>query len=305
MADLTDPRFQNRSYDPSDFSWAVPFMRAGYGGRALVYGVVAGFSLYAIWRGGDAQGTSEALRRLETETWGTGVLLAIALGLLAYMVWRCVDAAWDLEDYGRGLKGLVARTGQVITGLIHGALGVAAGALVFTSGTGSGAGNGSGGDAAGGGGSSSIADLTGKLMTDPGGQIAVAVAGGLTVAAGLYYLLKAVRQSYLRMLRANRFTLNWNRLLQVGVAAQGVAVTIIGGLLAWAAWQNDPSEAGGVGRSFEWLAGQPYGQVLTTALAAGLLLFGLFCLVNALYRIVPKAAGDDTVTLARKLKAAS
>ncbi len=38
-----------------DLSWSIPVMRAGYAGRGLVYLAVAGFSLYAVWRGGQAQ----------------------------------------------------------------------------------------------------------------------------------------------------------------------------------------------------------------------------------------------------------
>jgi len=293
MADITDPRFTNRSYDPSDFSWAIPFMRAGYAGRALVYAVISIYSLYAIWRGGQAQGTAEALRQLETAPWGNAVLAAIAIGLLAYAIWRCIDALWDLEDYGRGGKGAVARIGMVVTGLIHGALGIAAGALLFAAGGGRG---GQGG---------TITQIVSDMMRDPGGRWAIGIAGALTIGAGIYYLAKAIRQSYRNHLRANRFTLNWSRVLQAGIAAQGVVVSFVGGFLVWAAWTANPYEAGGLGKTFDWLAAQTYGQILTTALALGLLAFALFCLVNAMHRIVPKAAGDDTVTLARKMKAAA
>lgn len=44
-----------------DLSWSIPVMRAGYAGRGIVYLVVAGVSLYTVWAGGRAEGTSEAL----------------------------------------------------------------------------------------------------------------------------------------------------------------------------------------------------------------------------------------------------
>jgi hypothetical protein len=43
--------------NPDDFAWALPFMRAGYAGRGLVYLVVGGVSLWSVYRGGQAEGT--------------------------------------------------------------------------------------------------------------------------------------------------------------------------------------------------------------------------------------------------------
>ena len=68
----------------TDLSWSIPVMRLGYAGRGLVYLVVSGFSLYAIIRGGQAKGTSSALSQLESAPWGTVVLLAIFVGMVAF-----------------------------------------------------------------------------------------------------------------------------------------------------------------------------------------------------------------------------
>ncbi len=295
--------------DPDDFAWAIPFMRAGYFGRGLVYTVIGGFSLYAISRGGQAQGTSQAFKQLETTWWGVTVLVGIALGLAAYAIWRAVDAFWDLEAYGSDAKAWIARSGMIVTGAIHLALAGAAAALIWTGGS-SGGGSGSGGGtAASGGGSggegSKIAEAVSWIMSQPYGVWLVGAAGLLTVGAGLYYIKKAVAQDYRENLQASQFTLNWNPALMMGVAAQGVTVTIVGGFLVYAAMTTDPSQAGGLGKTFQWLSQQAYGRVLVGVLCAGLLAFAFFCYVNAGYRIVPRAAGDDTTTLARRLKAAA
>ena len=67
-------------------AWTVPVMRAGYAGRGLTYLVVAGFSLWAIWHGGQAQGTGSALAQLETTT---GAAFSWRLSLLAFSPMRC------------------------------------------------------------------------------------------------------------------------------------------------------------------------------------------------------------------------
>lgn len=267
-----------------DLEWTAPVMRAGYAGRGLVYLAVAGFSLWAIWQGGSAEGTGSALARLENSAWGKAVLVAIAIGLAAYAAWRVIDAWFDLEDHGTEAKGLVARAGMVVTGLIHLALGVAAISVLF----------GSGG---GGGGESSLAKAASAVMQWPGGRWLVGIAGVLTIGAAVYYANKAWKASYRKNLYGNEATRRFNTLLRIGVAAQAVIVGVVGGFLVTAALRSNPQEAGGVGEVFDWLASQPFGNALVIALCLGLLAFAFFLFVNAAYRIIPKLADDKPVTL--------
>jgi hypothetical protein len=177
---------------------------------------------------------------------------------------------------------------MVVTGVIHGALGVAALLIAF-------------GTSGGGSGGSAVAEGTATVMAQPFGRWLVGLAGLATIGAGLYYLRKAWKEEYRQHLRANPATLRLNPVLKAGVAAQGVVVTIVGGFLVTAALQADASEAGGLDQTFGWLYGQPYGQVLVVLLCLGLLGFAFFCFVNAAWRVLPRVAGDDVETLGRKL----
>ena len=272
----------------SDLNWAMPVMRTGYAGRALVYAIVSGVSLFAIWQGGDAKGTSDALAAVERSPFGLLALWLIALAMFAYMTWRLIDAAFDLEDHGADPKGILARSGQAVTGLIHGGLGVVALVFVFGS-TDSGEG-------------SKIAFYVGKVLALPFGGLILGSVGALTMGAGVYYLHKAWTAGYRSKLKANHFTIHYNTFLRLGVAAQGASVLIIGGLIVWAAATRDPDQAGGLDKAFGWLSDQIYGQALVTALCLGLALFGVFLAVNAVYRIIPRLNDPDVVSLASKLK---
>ncbi|AUQ73119.1 DUF1206 domain-containing protein [Phaeobacter piscinae] len=266
--------------NPDDFSWAIPIMRTGYGGRALVYLTIAGTSLWSIWQGGGAKGTTEALEWLDGG-WGTIVLLAIILGLAAYAVWRVVDSVWDLEAYGAGIKGLIARTAMVVTGLVHFVMaGLAVTVLIDHQ-----SGNGSGGD--------KIA----QLASSPAGAILLGTAGLLTLGAAGYYLHKAWSEGYQTHLKANATTRRLNTPLKIGVAANGVVIGVIGALIIRAAMFASADNPGGIGSVFDWLREQVFGQFLVTTLCFGLLGFALFCCINALYRVVPKASGRGTKTL--------
>ncbi len=272
-----------------DFDWAIPVMRTGYAGRALVYVVVAGFSLWSVLHGGEGEGTSSALARLEQNFIGILVLCAIFLGMACYAVWRLIDAIWDLECYGSDGEGIVARLGMCVTGIIHLAIGVGALLIVLT--------------ASGGGGESSISKAVGMILGWPAGRWLLLAAGLLTLGAGGYYVKKGYKREYRKHLMGNHFTRNWDPLLRAGVASQGFVVGVIGFLICYAAWTYSPDSAGGLASVFSWLSDQPYGQALVLALCAGLLCFALFCGVNAVFRIVPRASDPDIETLAARFKA--
>lgn len=270
-----------------DMGWAITLMRVGYLGRGLVYLAVAGISLYSIWRGGQAQDTSSALGWLEN-TWGGGAaLFLILVGMLAYAIWRVVDAAYDLEDYGQDAKGAVARIGMVVTGIIHLGIGILAFSLLF----------GSGKEEQG----SSIPGHVETVMQWPGGRWLIGLAAFLILGAGAYYLRQGWRNDYRKHLQANEFTRRWNPVLKAGVMAQGLVIGVIGLLFLFAAWRSDPQAAGGVGEAFSWLSNQAYGRFLVIAVCVGLVGFAIFCFVNAAYRIVPKASGPDIQSLADAL----
>ncbi len=273
------------SHDPDDFAWAVPVMRTGYGGRGLVYLVVAGVSLWSLFHGGSAEGTKQVLEKLSSG-WGAVVLVAIALGMAAYAIWRVVDALWDLEAYGDDIKGWFARIGLVVSGLVHlGIGGIAVTALVARAS-----------------GDSGTSKLVSTILSAPMGRIALGVIGLIVIGAGGYYLYKGITKAYLKHLQANEVTRRANIVLQAGLVAQGVVIAIMGALIVYAAYSYDPSSAGGLGKVFDWLRGHPFGQVLTGAICVGLLGFAVFCFVNAIYRIVPRASDPDIETLKQSLE---
>src|SRR6056297_2712154 len=105
-------------------AWVVPLMRFGYASRGAVYVIVGVLALMAAIWGGQSDGTQGALAQLKAEPMGNVALWIIALGLMAFAIWRLVAAVMDLDDHGSDGSGALARSGQAITGLIHAALGI-------------------------------------------------------------------------------------------------------------------------------------------------------------------------------------
>ena len=267
-------------------AWVVPVMRAGYAARGAVYVIVGGLALSAAIYGGQAQGTTDALASLRGEPWGAALLWAIAIGLMAYMVWRLIDAAMDLECEGTDAKGLAARTGQAITGLIHGAIGVSVAATAL----------------GGGSGSDGTQSATQKLMSMPWGPYLVMAAGIVTVGAGIYYVHKGIAEKYKADIRVTDLAQKLEPVLKAGLVAEGIVIGIIGALIFYAGLTHNPGEAGGVGTALTQIRSAPFGGIFMGIIAAGLVAFGIENLVEAAYRIVPRHSGQDVMTLARRAK---
>lgn len=272
-----------------DLSWSIPVMRAGYAGRGVVYLAVAGYSLYSIWLGGQAEGASSAMQRLQSTAGGSIVLLIILVGMFAFALWRAVDAAYDLDDRGSDAKGIAVRLGLIGSAVVHVGLGLVAFTLLFLGGGGSGG--------------SSSAQWLSTAMSVPGGRVLVGVIGAAVVVTGAYQIYKGWTEKYRKHLAANRFTQRWSWILTAGLIAKGIVLTIVGGLFVFAAWRFDPNAAGGTEEALSWLTGQPYGRALVAAICVGLLGFAVFCFVSAVYRIVPKVDDDATESLLQWVEA--
>lgn len=268
--------------------WVIPVMRAGYAARGLVYVTVGGLALAAAFWGGQAQGTQNALADLKSLPFGDLLLWIAGLGLLAYTIWRLIDAAMDLEDYGHDAKGIVARLGQVVTGLIHGAIGVSVIGLAMGGGGQSGSG---------------AENWTAKLMSMPYGPVMVGIVGAGVIGAGIYYAQKGLREKYKENIRVTRTTERLDPLMKAGFVAEGIVVGIIGGFLIYAAFTADPQQAGGVGQALGYVRSLAYGQILFGALAIGLICFAIENWIEAVYRIVPRHAGPDVQSLASRARA--
>ena len=68
------------------------------------------------------------------------------------------------------------------------------------------------------------------------------------------------------------------------MAARGVVVGIMGGLLARAALNANPGQARGLGGALDSLHQQAWGTWLLALTATGLIVYGLFEYVRARYR---------------------
>lgn len=73
-------------------------------------------------------------------------------------------------------------------------------------------------------------------------------------------------------------------LSRFGLLARGAVFCLVGCFFLVAAAQQDPSEARGLSGALDALRQQPYGGLLLGVVALGLVSFGVYSIVEAVYR---------------------
>ena len=133
--------------------------------------------------------------------------------------------------------------------------------------------------------SSEVRDITAEVMDDPGGILVVAAVGLTILIVGVVFVVIGFRGRYLNDLDTERTVVNGvARVIGgIGYVAKGISFAAIGVLLLIAAYQADPSEAAGLDGALESLRRLPSGNVVLSAVAAGFILFGLYCLLRTKY----------------------
>jgi hypothetical protein len=249
--------------------------RSGYAARGIIYVIVGYFAILAAFGGGGQTTDSKgALQSLLGEPFGHVLLGVIGVGLIGYSLWRLIQGIMDTDGHGTGAKGIAIRGGLLVSAVTHIILAVFAFSLIFGGG---GGGGGSGGDG--------TQDWTAWLMQQPYGRWLVALVGVAVVGAGMAHIVKGVKAKFEKYLRMDRQKLDTARpICRFGLIARGVVFIIIGGFFLIAAWQFDPSEARGLGGVLQTLQEQSYGWILLGLIAIGLVAFGIYSLIEAIWR---------------------
>jgi hypothetical protein len=245
--------------------------RLGYASIGIVYMIVGGFAVAAGFdRRGSTGGQKDAFRFILQQPFGRVLLAVIALGLTGYTLWRLVSAALDTEHRGSDPKGLALRAASAGRGLVYAAITVGVVRMV------AGGSGGSGGDR-------QAQHWTAKLMSEPFGRWAVALAGLGVLAYGGYQLYAAWDSKLSKRLSLGGMDAAMRRnvvaVSRFGIGARGIVFLVIGGSLLLAAVRHNAGEAHGTSGALQAIP-----DPLLIPVGLGLAAYGVYAIVNARYR---------------------
>jgi hypothetical protein len=274
MSTATARRTRRAGRAAAHSDWIERAGRVGLVAKAVSYGLIGVLAIQIpLGQGGQAADRQGVLRQLATESWGKAALVAMAIGFTAYALWRFADGLYDRQGEGSDVKGMAKRAKSFGTGVLY--LASAAVAVMLMQSASSDTGG-------------NEQQETARVLEWPAGRwIVLAVAVGF-VADGAVNVYRGWTESFRERLAEHQMhgsTKVWGiRSGKVGHIARGVVFTIIGVFLGKAAIEYDPDEAVGIDGALLKLVEQPYGKVLLFLVAAGLIVYAVYCLVEARYR---------------------
>lgn len=258
--------------------WLGWLGRIGLVAKGASYALVGVLAIMvAVGFGGRATSREGAIEVIADELFGAAVIVGLALGFAAYALWRLAQALLDRDNEGTDPPGLAKRLGYFGRAVLYS--GLAATALTLLDGTGDDQSQ-----------TGQARDTTAEALTWPAGRYLVAAVGLGFLGAALFNAYRALTQKFEEKWWVGDLSERTKGLLaglgSAGLLARFVVFGLIGSLLVKAAWQHDPQEAIGLDGALRRTAEAPYGGALLGALAAGLLCYAAFCLVEARYRRV-------------------
>ena len=250
--------------------WVEKGARFGHVTKGIIYGLIGALALQvAIGSGGRVAGQQEAAEEVGRQPFGTVLLIAIAVGLSGYALWRFVEGIRNPAREGMGKRAVAIVSGCINAGVAFAVVQMALGS----------------------GGSGGSKSWVGTVLAQPFGAALLAVIAGAVMIAGLYQLYTAYTKRFLRDFSTGAMSATERRWVtragQAGYGARGVVFPIAGVGLLKAALEHDPGRARGMREALLEIARSSHGQLLLGLVALGLLAFGLFMIASARYRAIP------------------
>jgi hypothetical protein len=250
--------------------------RFGLVAQGVSFGLVAVLAIkLALGDGGAATDRQGALRTIAQSGAGRLIVIALAIGFGCYALWRLFEAVFGRKLESSKDENPWKRVGALGKAAIY--AGLCAGAVSVLLGEGGGSGN-------------EEKKATAGILGWPAGKwIVMAIAAGIAGAA-LWNLYRGLSQRFMKQLKTGEMSSRaraWaTRIGVVGLLARAVVF----GLIAWfffdAAVDYNANKAQGLDGALRKLAAQSYGTWLLSIVAAGLLAYGVFCVIQARYREV-------------------
>jgi Domain of Unknown Function (DUF1206). len=248
--------------------------RVGYGVRGLIYIMMGILALsFTLGKGGAPVDPKGAIAAIGQSPVGMVLLWVVLIGLVSYALWGVIRAIFDPLQKGNDAKGLITRAGFLFSAAGYAIL------VPYTYGLISGAGSSQNG--------AGTQQSMASIMSTPWGQVVIGIVGLAVIAVGLYQMYTGFNSSFDKQYQTYAMTAEEvkvaTQLGRFGTAARGFVFGLVGILVCTAAFQSNPSQPVGFDAALSSLMHQPYGVVLLGIVAVGLMAFGLYSMLSAVW----------------------
>lgn len=265
---------------------------AGHFSAAIFYvtmGLLAG--LVALGLRGEPPDGRVVVRALRDLPFGPVLLITLSLGALSLVIWRLLQAFWDIEAKGRSFIGICQRARFLFSAAFYLTIpfGVARLMMGFHIPSGE-----------------QMAERAASAVIGfPFGWSIVLGTGMGFLVAGGYYLYRTWRGNFERVFRCEQMSERQRKfcfgLGRFGCGSRGVILLVIGYYLMLAGWNVDPRQVEGQAGALQIIASQPLGPIMLGIVSLGLVALGLYSFAELCYGRDPR---DKVVRAIRRSRTA-
>lgn len=263
----------------ADSRWFELTARGGFVGSGVVH-LLIGYLAILLGIGTAASGSgsqgsesgetdqSGALAQLASVPGGVVLLWIVAVGTAALTVRLVVEViVGGRTDDARAWLNRAKNAGKAV---VYGVIAYSSASFALGAGKSS---------------SGSTQGAAAKALATPGGVFLLLAAAAVAIAIGIGLVVIGLRRSYRKQLVTPPKSVE--RVVTVtavsAYVAKGVAVTIVGVLIAVAAFRSDPKQVTGLDGAFDALRGMPGGGIVLVVVGIGFLAFGVYSFFRARY----------------------
>ncbi len=255
----------------ADSRWFELTARAGFVGSGIVH-LLIGYLAILLGVGNASSGSetdqSGALQQLAAVPGGVVLLWIVAVGCAALTIRLVVEAVvGGRTDSARAWGNRLKNVGKAV---VYGLIAYSAASYAVGAGTSS---------------SGSSRSAAAKALATPGGVFLLLLVAAVAVAIGVGLVVIGCRRSFWKQLVRPRRPLDRvvTVLGVVGYVLKGIAVVVVGVLIAVAGFRSDPDQATGLDGAFDALRSMPGGAVVLVAVGIGFVAFGIYSFFRARY----------------------
>lgn len=201
--------------------------------------------------------------------------MLLVTGLCGYVIWRLIQGISDADDHGLSPKGLVIRVALIISAATYAVLAYWVVKLLLHESD----------DSSGQSASSALSDYLNEEMS----TLVFGAIGVVVMLVGVAHLFKGFTAGFKKHMNLPKEAHQWlTPVCQFGLIARGVVWLIIGWIVLRAAMTVGASDEQGISDALQWLSDTPFGSWLIGIMSLGLLAFGMYSVIEAIYRRVEK-----------------